>query len=615
MHKCTLLALPLFLCSAVAVHAGVPTAATLTGEIEAFAAAPGGRGIVVASAGHGLVGIDAKERRTTVSKQHGATLAPLGDEWLLLVNQDDSRLKVIGAQGAIPVPPAQWQPPFAASGLCTWRVAADHYGAFVLDGDGLAQQWALVRNGTRWTARAVRTLVLGPDTTSCAVDADSGTAWFAEPALGLWRYTLSPEAELQRSVFTLRDLGVAALPAIAPYGEELLLLDNESARVRALHRSSHAIRNVLADQRLQHAEAIAVSGEWLYAGGETAATFSRWQLPVAIASVTVSPQLPAVTAAVETTAVELGGDAIDDPAIWRHPGDDRLSLVLATHKRLGLHVYDLEGRLLQTLPVGRVNNVDLRDGFAVGGRRVSLVVASNRTTRGLSAWHVDAATRQLVSLTHDTLATGIGDPYGVCLYHERQTDAFYAFVNGTDGVLKQFRLFAGSTGRLQMQQVREIRLDSQPEGCVVDDVRGELYVGEEDVGVWRLDARADGGSNKTLVAKVGERLKADVEGLALYESATSRFLIVSSQGNDSYVVYRLRDTAEFVGAFRIGPDVAAGIDGASETDGLAFAPGRFGATFPDGLLVVQDGRNVMPEQGQNLKLVSWLAVKKLLDLP
>ena len=38
------------------------------------------------------------------------------------------------------------------------------------------------------------------------------------------------------------------------------------------------------------------------------------------------------------------------------------SLVVATDKRSGLLVYDLAGRQVQYLPVGNLNNVDLRTG-------------------------------------------------------------------------------------------------------------------------------------------------------------------------------------------------------------------------------------------------------------
>ena len=86
----------------------------------------------------------------------------------------------------------------------------------------------------------------------------------------------------------------------------------------------------------------------------------------------------AVLAAAETTPVSSLGDAADDPAIWVHPTDPARSLIIATDKRRGLEVYALDGSLRQGLPVGRMNNVDLRDGFALGAQRVTVVAASDR---------------------------------------------------------------------------------------------------------------------------------------------------------------------------------------------------------------------------------------------
>src|SRR5690606_10330892 len=98
------------------------------------------------------------------------------------------------------------------------------------------------------------------------------------------------------------------------------------------------------------------------------------------------PTARTVEPRVETVPTENYGDAADDPAIWVHPTDPGLSLVIGTNKKRGLEVYDLTGRRLQSLPDGRVNNVDLREGFLLGGQRVAIVAASNRTTKGISLY-------------------------------------------------------------------------------------------------------------------------------------------------------------------------------------------------------------------------------------
>lgn len=50
-----------------------------------------------------------------------------------------------------------------------------------------------------------------------------------------------------------------------------------------------------------------------------------------------------------------------------------------------------------------------------------------------------------------------------------------------------------------------------------------------------------------------------------------------------------------------------GFGSAEETDGIALAPGTFSRTFPQGLLLAQDGET--DTVAQNFKLVSGRAVK------
>ena len=73
----------------------------------------------------------------------------------------------------------------------------------------------------------------------------------------------------------------------------------------------------------------------------------------------------------------------------------------------------------------------------------------------------------------------------------------------------------------------------------------------------------------------------------MYRLEEATYLVVSSQGDNSYAVYDTTSNAH-LGSFRVGNHPQ--IDGTSETDGIAVSsvplPG-----FPHGLLVVQDGEN------------------------
>jgi 3-phytase len=318
----------------------------------------------------------------------------------------------------------------------------------------------------------------------------------------------------------------------------------------------------------------------------------------------------------ETNPVESPGDAADDPAIWVHPLDPALSVIIGTNKQKGLQVYDLEGRILQTLPDGRMNNVDLRDGFTVDGRMMTLVAASNRTERSIALYLLDPATRRLTRIG-DPVPTGFADPYGLCLYASAD-GAHYVFVNEADsGRMRQWRIRAAGAA-IVAERVREIRVGSQAEGCAADDETGALYVAEEDRGFWRFNADPDGGSDRREIDRVGGEngLVADLEGVSIWQGVGGRgYVVLSNQGANSYAVYRRDGDNAFVGLFQIADNAARRVDGTSATDGLAVTSRPIGAHYPDGLLVVQDGSNVPSGQHQNFKLVSWREVLSALALP
>ena len=90
--------------------------------------------------------------------------------------------------------------------------------------------------------------------------------------------------------------------------------------------------------------------------------------------------------------------------------------------------------------------------------------------------------------------------------------------------------------------------------------RGTLYVAEEDVGLWRgraePDARRDAVASSTR-SKDNPALKDDLEGVGLYDLGGGRgYLVVSSQGNNSYAVYRREGDNAYLGSFSVIADAA-----------------------------------------------------------
>ena len=311
---------------------------------------------------------------------------------------------------------------------------------------------------------------------------------------------------------------------------------------------------------------------------------------------TGSPVDARVTAFAETERVGGTGDAADDPAIWITP-DPADSLVIGTDKTAGLYTYTLDGAVRQFLPVGRLNNVDLRPGFEVAGNERVLIAASDRTNNAVMVFFLDPATGEINADDAKIILLDI-EPYGFCM--GLIEGRYFAYVNAKTGEIVQLELRKNRAG-VSAKEVRRLSVPSQPEGCVVDDRSGTLYVGEEAAGVWRFDGRADGPLDGDRVISIEEtQLVADVEGLALYPMGKHEgYLIASSQGDDAYAVYGLPELG-YQGRFRVIDGES--IDGTSETDGIeittAALPGR-----ANGVFLAQDDAN--DDGGQNFKLVDW----------
>lgn len=331
--------------------------------------------------------------------------------------------------------------------------------------------------------------------------------------------------------------------------------------------------------------------------------------PVAVRIANAAPAVT-VTARGETTPVgTANADAADDPAIWRNAADPLQSLIVGTDKKAGLYVYGLDGKVRDFLNAGRVNNVDLKDGVTINGQRGILVVASDRNdvaNARLALFRLDPATAKLTAL--GTVDGGAGEAYGVCM--GRDDAGLYAFIVLKDGTIHQVAIDTGSatpTGRI----VRSMKLGTQSEGCAVDDRTGTLYVAEEDVGLWRFDARATGSTTPTKIAAAdGRNLVADAEGVAIAQiGEKDGYVLVSSQGDNGYAVYRIGDDS-YAGRFRI---IDGAIGGSEETDGIELMLGDFGPDYPGGLFVAQDGHNAAA--AQNFKLVAWDDIAGALALP
>nr|ADZ99372.1 beta-propellar phytase [Bacillus sp. HJB17] len=490
---------------------------------------------------------------------------------------------------------------------------------FLLGGRGGADQ-LLLQQQQQWLAQPVviRELNIPYDSTACVVDQTAGALYIAEADRAIWRYQAEPEADEGRSLVQVnKPFGqlqgeVKALQTLSDGS----LLALEEAPARLLHINSDGqLRSAIAVPALAEASGLAVSMQ-----GNTATAYISTEDAGAVQQLAVVPQAkperqpkaPVVQLlpTLQTEPASQRGDVMDDPAVWHHPARPELSLILGTDKRAGLDVYNMQGTRVQQLSVGRLNNVDVRYGLNWQGSAHDIAVASLRDDNSLQLFAIDSS-----GTLHNAgkVATSMSEIYGLCMYHSAQSNKHYVFVNDKAGLIQQYRIDTDGD-HWQGSLVRALQVPSQPEGCVADDIRGLLFVGEEDAAIWRFAAEAEATTTGEAIIRVdGERLVDDIEGITLAEHNGSSYLLVSSQGNDSYLVFDAAPPYTERPHFRIGTNPLLGIDGASETDGVDVTTRSLGPGFEQGAFIVQDGRNRMPEQGQNLKLVPWADILQQLN--
>lgn len=414
-------------------------------------------------------------------------------------------------------------------------------------------------------------------------------------------------------------------------------------------------------------------------------------LAAASASIAAATSPGPLTARAETPPLfddEAGGDAdADDPAIWVDPLVRDASFFVATAKNGGLRAYDFRGRELQSIPAppppaeddaaGRFNNVDIAYGVRAGHRRVDLAVVTDRGRDQLRVYEIRPWARRLglpplvdrtapdAPLVFSADQAEVNDQataYGVTASVRGGAADVYVSRRSRTAVAR-LRLVPAPGGTFTYTTLGAVELPStftlpdgtdwspcedpgdlpQVEGMVADTERGVVFLGQEDIGIWRaslslespvllqrvrefgvpgsydpveeecvLDEDADPGFG-------GEHLAADVEGLTIYETrGRGGYLLASSQGDDTFAVYE-RPGETFLGSFEIADGA---FDGVQESDGAAVTNVAVGSGFGRGVLVVQDGDNtpeVLDGDGEargntNFKVVAWPDVATRLGL-
>lgn len=505
-----------------------------------------------------------------------------------------------------------------------------------IDAQGIFHQY-LVRDNV---AVSLRSFAIGPGIKSCALNKDATTVYLADENAGVWEIDTNIESEVARTLlFHQPGIAVEGIDTIGiPQGNtttELLAwvspdksgfwlkspCDVNYIDVKWLNNQQKAgikpenIALALTQNAKEPSLSIVVDdddSDAFFTASVPLTTLYRL-CPIASTSEPTSLEVMRVTPDRETQPVNHFGDAADDPAIWVNQREPENSRILGTDKKGALNSYTLSGELVQSLAIGRVNNVDVglnvkRNTMAKAETaRIDIAVASNRSQNSLSVLWFDS---DGILAHRGEISTGLKDIYGMCLFVVDGTA--HVIANDTSGQFEHYVLTFNDSAPVRATLTQTFALPSQPEGCVVDPKTLTAYIGEEGVGIWMLDVSTTR-STPRLVAPINAPVEADIEGLALYDVDGKRYLIASSQGNNRYAIYDTTalsgtnasaSTLPFLGLIQIEADLNTGVDGVSETDGLEASNADFGGIFSEGLWVVQDGRNVMPSEKQNFKLIS-----------
>ncbi|ESE41051.1 phytase [Shewanella decolorationis] len=486
--------------------------------------------------------------------------------------------------------------------------------------DGYSEQWLLGDAG-HFMPKKLRSQAIPVNSTSCAIDGDK--LLVSEPEAGVWQFDASPFADNSaKLVLAALNNDIAGMQVI---DGKLLLSDKKGTltldqqpianyNLGKVQGFSGYLNGTGTNRAIQFA---------LYDDKTDQYLFTQAVLPAALTKASSKPSdnIIEIPAWVESAPSDRPGDTMDDPAIWVHPTEPEKSLVLGTNKRWGLLSFNMRGEQVQALPSGRSNNVDLRQQVMLGGKKRDIAVATLRDNDSLAFYEIDA---QGKLSEYPNQATNMVDIYGMCLYQD--ADTLYVFANEKSGRIAQYRVDWQVNGP-SIKLVRDIHTPSQVEGCVVDEAQHALFIGEEDKGIWRFNAKANGGTQGELIIKAEGDLVPDVEGISLYQGANIHgkkqdLLVVSSQGDNSYLLYQAQPPYAQLGKFRIGVNLngtengrETSIDGSSETDGLAVTHLSVGTgAWQQGMLVVQDGHNHLPDNNQSFKWLPWHSIVEKLSL-
>ena len=322
-----------------------------------------------------------------------------------------------------------------------------------------------------------------------------------------------------------------------------------------------------------------------------------------------------IHALIETPQVKIDGDA-DDPAIWINKADIKNSIVFGTDKYNGIYSYNLDGNILGFSKSGNMNNIDLRSFD-----NNTYIFATDTSNNTINLWvykDIDLnkaskegkfALRETPDFSDNTNFLAYGACAGIS-----QTNGLIVFVTEAKGSGVQLWNFNGK--KLDLLRTFNNSDAYESEGCVFDDENNLLFISEENKkGVLRSYELTDALTldDEFIIDDRNGYITGDPEGLAILKQKNNNgYLIASSQGNSSFNVYQRNRPHKYITSFKISGNQY--IDGASNTDGIEIVNMYLNENFPDGIMIVHDGKNTGEKtiSKENFKFISLKDIKSLL---
>lgn len=332
-------------------------------------------------------------------------------------------------------------------------------------------------------------------------------------------------------------------------------------------------------------------------------------------SLSSGEELPPIAPRVVTQPVP--HDA-DDPAIWINRAEPDRSLIIGTDKHAGdggLYVFDLAGRMIPEKTVSgldRPNNVDLAYDVSIGGRRLDVVVVTERNAQRLRAYAVpsmqpvDGGGMPVFDRQPGRL------PMGIALYARPRDHALFAIVSARigprQGYLWQYRLSDDGHGELRAEKVREFGQFSgrkEIESIAVDVEAGYVYYSDEQAGVHQYHADPDArDADQELAFFARSGFAGDHEGISIYPSGPGTgYILVSNQDADRFEVFTREGTSDHPFEHR---HLASLRLSARASDGSDVTARSLSPRFPGGLFVAMS-------EDRTFQLYAWADLERAID--